>query len=104
MRRAVQRGLAAKPPKVPAHVGVDEKAAGRGQYYITVVSDLDSGTVEHITDERRQASLDDYLTGLTPEQREQIQAVAMDMWEPYIRSVRAHLTNPEKIVFDRYHV
>ena len=29
----------------------------------------------------------------------------MDMWEPYIRSVRAHLTNPdEKIVFDRYHV
>jgi len=29
----------------------------------------------------------------------------MDMWEPYIRSVQAHLTNPdEKIVFDRYHV
>ena len=105
MRRAVNRGLAAKPPKVPAHVGVDEKSAGRGQDYITVVSDLDANTVEHITDERRQASLDDYFTRLTPEQREQIQAVAMDMWEPYIRSVRAHLTNPdEKIVFDRYHV
>jgi transposase len=105
MRRAVDRGLAAKPPKVPAHVGVDEKSAGRGQDYITVVSDLDANTVEHITDERRQASLDDYFTGLTPEQRDQIQAVAMDMWEPYIRSVRAHLTNPdEKIVFDRYHV
>jgi transposase len=105
MRRAVQRGLAAKPPKVPAHVGVDEKSAGRGQDYITVVSDLDANTVEHITDERRQASLDDYFTRLTPQQREQIQAVAMDMWQPYIRSVRAHLTNPdEKIVFDRYHV
>jgi transposase len=105
MRRAVQRGLAAKPPKVPAHVGVDEKSAGRGQDYITVVSDLDANTVEHITDERRQASLDDYFTRLTPRQREQIQAVAMDMWQPYIRSVRAHLTNPdEKIAFDRYHV
>jgi transposase len=31
--------------------------------------------------------------------------VAIDMWEPYINSVRANLTNPDnKIVFDRYHV
>jgi transposase len=96
MRRAVKRGLAGKPPTVPTHVGVDEKSAGRGQDYITVVSDLDANPVEHITDERRQASLDDYFARLTPEQREQIQAVAMDMWEPYIRSVRAHLTNPTR--------
>jgi transposase len=105
MDRAVRRGLAAKPPKVPAHVGVDEKAAGRGQDYITVVSDLDAGTVEHIADERRQASLDGYFTRFSAEQRERIQAVAMDMWQPYILSVRAHLTDPDsKIVFDRYHV
>ena len=105
MGRAVARGLAAKPPTVPAHVGVDEKSVGRGQDYITVVSDLDANTVEHIADERRQASLDGYFTRLTAEQREQIQAVAMDMWEPYIRSVRVHLTHPDnKIVFDRYHV
>ena len=105
MGRAVARGLSAKPPKVPAHVGVDEKSVGRGQDYITVVSDLDAGTVEYIADERRQASLDGYLTRLSAEQREQIQAVAMDMWEPYIRSVRVNLTDPDnKIVFDRYHV
>ena len=105
MDRAVKRGLAAKPPKIPAHVGVDEKAAGRGQDYITVVSDLDAGTVEHIADERRQASLDGYFTRFSAEQRERIQAVAMDMWQPYILSVRAHLTDPDsKIVFDRYHV
>jgi hypothetical protein len=42
---------------VPAHLGVDEKAAGPGQDYITVVSDLDKGTVEHLADEPRQASL-----------------------------------------------
>ena len=40
------------------------------------------GTVEYIADERRQASLDGYFTRLTAEQRERIQAVAMDMWEP----------------------
>src|SRR5574340_1034497 len=80
MDRAVARGLAAKPLTVPARIGVDEKSAGRGQDYITVVSDLDRCTVE---------------------QRAGIEAVAMDMWEPYITSARAHLVNADdKIVFD----
>lgn len=105
MGRAVARGLAAKPLAVPAHVGVDEKAAGKGQDYITVVSDLDAGTVQFIADERRQASLDGYFDRFTSEQLAQIQAVAMDMWEPFANSVRAHLPDAEdKIVFDRYHL
>jgi transposase len=105
MDRAVARGLAAKPLRAPAHVGVDEKSAGRGQDYITVVSDLDRGTVEHIADERRQVSLDSFFVRFTVEQRAGIDAVAMDMWDPYIASVREHLADPdEKIVFDRYHI
>ena len=105
MDRAVTRGLSAKPLAVPAHVGVDEKAAGKGQDYITVVSDLDTGTVQFIADERRQASLDGYFEQFTAEQLEQIQAVAMDMWEPFATSVRAHLSDADdKIVFDRYHL
>jgi len=105
MDRAVGRGLAAKPLACPAHVGVDEKAAGRGQDYITVVSDLDAGTVEFIADERRQASLDAYFDRFTAEQLDQIQAVAMDMWEPFAASTRAHLADADdKIVFDRYHL
>ena len=105
MDRAVARGRAAKPLAVPAHVGVDEKAAGKGHDYITVVCDLDAGTVDYIADERRQASLDGYFDRFTPEQLEQIEAVAMDMWEPYAASVRAHLSDAEdKIVFDRYHL
>uniref|UniRef100_UPI00389A9908 transposase n=1 Tax=Mycobacterium sp. HUMS_1102779 TaxID=3383487 RepID=UPI00389A9908 len=90
---------------MPAHVGVDEKAAGKGQDYITVVSDLDAGTVEYIADERRQASLDGYFEQFTAEQRAGIAAVAMDMWEPYAASARAHLSGAEdKIVFDHYHL
>jgi len=105
MERAVARGLERKPARVFAYAGVDEKSAGRGQDYITVVSDLERGTVEHIADERRQASLDSYFEKLSPEQREGIQAVAMDMWDPYANSVRAHLADAdEKIVFDRYHL
>src|SRR5262249_13045337 len=68
MGRAVTRGLAAKPPSVPALIGVDEKAARKGHDYITVVSDLDAGSVEYIADERRQASLDSYFQKFTAEQ------------------------------------
>ena len=105
MDRPVSGGLAAKPVAAPVHVGVDEKAAGKGQDYITVVSDLDAGTVAYIADERRQASLDGYFDRFTPTQLAQIQAVAMDMWEPFAASTRAHLADAEdKIVFDRYHL
>jgi transposase len=105
MDRAVVRGLAIKPLAAPVHVGVDEKAAGRGQDYITVVSDLDAGTVDYIADERRQASLDGYYGRFTTEQLAGIEAVAMDMWEPFAASTREHLADADsKIVFDRYHL
>jgi transposase len=105
MERAAARGLAAKPPSVPTLVGVDEKAVGKGHDYITVVSDLDAGTVEYIADERRQASLDGYFEKFTAEQLSGIEAVAMDMWEPFAASARTHLTDAgDKIVFDRYHL
>ncbi len=105
MERAVARGFAVKEPGAPTRIGVDEKSAGRGQDYITVVSDLDGSTVEHIADERRQSSLDGYFDKLSTEQLAGIEAVAMDMWEPYANSVRAHLADADdKIVFDRFHV
>jgi transposase len=104
-RRAVARGRARRRPHVPARLGVDETAVGRGQNYLTLVCDLTAGTVEYLADERKQASLDGYFTALTPEQRGQIQAVAMDMWEPYAQSVRAHVPQAEaKIVFDPFHI
>ena len=103
--RAVARGLLRRGTVAPVHLGVDEKAAGRGQDYITVISDVDAGTVVHITDERKEASLDAYFDTLAPEQLACIKAVAMDMWEPYANSVRANLTDADnKIVFDRFHI
>jgi len=47
MERAVARGLARKPARTIALLGVDEKAAGKGHDYITVVSDLAGGTAEY---------------------------------------------------------
>ena len=104
-RRAVARGRARRRPQAPARLGVDETAIARGHDYLTLVSDLTTGTVEYLAEERKQASLDGYFTSLTPAQRAQIQAVAMDMWEPYVQSVQIHVPQAErKIVFDVFHI
>jgi transposase len=105
MERAVERGLRRKPPRAVPHLGVDEKAVAQGQTYLTLVSDLDRGAVEYIAEGRHKSSLDKYYRSLSPRQRDGIQAVAMDMWEPYLRSTREHVPDADaKIVFDRYHV
>jgi transposase len=105
MERAVTRGRQRKVRTVVRRIGVDEKAAAKGHRYLTLVCDLDNGTVEHIAEDRKQESLGSYYAGLTQEQLDGIEAVAMDMWEPYIQATRAQVPNAdEKIVFDRFHV
>lgn len=79
MERAVTRGRQGKARTVVRRIGVDEKAAARGHRSLTLVCDLDEGTVEHITEGRKQESLDSSYARLAPEQLDGIEAVAMDM-------------------------
>ena len=79
MERAVTRGRQRKVRTVVRRIGVDEKAAAKGHRYLTLVCDLDNGTVEHIAVDRKQESLGSYYAGLTQEQLDGIEAVAMDM-------------------------
>jgi transposase len=105
MARAVERGKAAKEERVVPTIGVDEKAAAKGQKYITLVCDVEGATVEYIGDDRKRATLDAYYKGLSQEQMDGIQAVAMDMWDPFIDSTMTHVPDAaEKIVFDRFHI
>ena len=105
LERAVRRGRARKVRTVVRRIGVDEKAAAKGHRYLTVVCDLDEGTVEHIAGDRKQESLAGYYAALSQEQLNGIEAVAMDMWEPYIQATRAKVPDAAaKIVFDRFHV
>jgi transposase len=90
---------------VPPHLGVDEKAIAKGHQYLTLVCDLDRSTVEFIAEDRKQASLEGYFTGLSVDQLAGIEAIALDMWEPYVQATRAHVPDAAaKIVFDRYHI
>lgn len=105
MERAVKRGRERKAQTVVRRIGVDEKAAAKGHKYLTLVCDLEEGTVEYVAEDRKQQSLAAYYDGLTPQQREGIEAVAMDMWEPFVQATLAKVPGAaKKIVFDRFHV
>ena len=105
MERAVERGLARRKAEEIPYLGVDEKAFRKGHKYLTLVNDLSGSRVLYVAEDREQKSLDGFWPTLTEEQRDGIAAVAMDMWDPYVNSVREHLPeSANKIVFDKYHI
>jgi transposase len=105
MDRAVARGLKRREADPIPRIGVDEKAFCKGHSYATLVVDLDRACVLYVAPDRKQASLDGFWGTLTPQQLASIEAVAMDMWDPYESSIRKHLPNAdEKIVYDKFHV
>jgi transposase len=103
--RAVQRGLQRRRAEPARHLGIDETAFARRQQYVSVVTDLERSRVLYVADDRRQESLDSFWAGLSAGELAAIEAVAMDMWDPYIASTRAHLPEADqKIVFDKFHI
>lgn len=103
MDRAVARGLVRREATVVAHVGLDEKSFGKGQDYITVLTDLDGARVLDVTEERTETAAKAVLQTLTKEQREGVQAVAADMMPAYAKAVAKELPNAE-LVHDKFHV
>lgn len=105
MERAVARGLKAKRRRVIPYLGVDEKAIAKRHRYVTLVADLERGTIEFIAFDRKKSSLDEFYQSLSKKQLAGIKALAMDMWEPFISSTWRHVADAaSKIVFDRFHI
>jgi transposase len=105
MERAVKRGLERRKAELVSHLGIDEKAFRKRHNYVTLVNDLSGSRVLYVAEDRKQASLDGFWGTLTAEQIASIEAVAMDMWDPYVSSVREHVPEADgKIVFDKFHV
>jgi transposase len=83
-------------------LAIDEIALSSGQDgYMTVVLDYVSGRVVWMGQGRKAETLDAFFAGMTDEQKQAIQAVAIDMWEAFIKSVQAHCPQA-KIVFDLF--
>ncbi len=107
-QRAVERGQSRKQAKVMTRLCVDEKSIGRRHRYATVVISLPEGQkpqVEYVGEDRRQESLNHFWEELSAEQKAGIEAIAMDMWEPFLESTRAHVPEAEnKIAHDPFHL
>lgn len=105
MRRAVQRGLERRKAKIVPYMGVDEKSFQRHHEYVTTVCDLQEGVVLYVGDHRRQETLEGFYKQLTPEQLEGIEAIGMDMCDPYVAATQEYVPGAdEKIVFDKFHI
>jgi transposase len=105
MSRAVARGLHRKQERVIPSIRIDEKAFKKGHKYMTVVCDLEKATVEHVAEDRTAESLKAFWRGLSLEQLDGVEAVAMDMWSPYIRATLQCVPDAsQKIVYDRFHI
>jgi transposase len=103
MRRAVERGLDRRQLEGLKHLGMDEKNFKRGQSYITLLTDLEQSRVLDVVEERTEEAADQLWATLSPEQKAEVEAVAVDMWEPFMNSIGRHVPDAD-IVHDRYHV
>jgi transposase len=84
-------------------LAVDEISIRKGQNYLTVVLDFLTGRVVFVGKKRKAKTLKRFFNKLTAKQRRAIEAVAMDMWDPFIKAVTDKLPKA-KIVFDLFHV
>ncbi|MCU7882088.1 MAG: transposase [Candidatus Thiodiazotropha sp. (ex Lucinoma aequizonata)] len=77
MQRAVKCELARREEINPTHIGVNDTAFRKRHDYVTLVSDQDTGTVLHVAKDCKKATLKEWHSSLTEEQREAIESVSM---------------------------
>ena len=103
--RAVARGLERRDLSDLRRIGIDEKAAGKGQKYVTAIYNLDNSKVIWVGRDRREETLDRFFSSLPPFVLEQIDCITMDMWRPYQKSCKKWIPDAdEKTVLDRFHI
>ena len=84
-------------------LAVDEIAVKKGHRYMTVVIDYETGRVVWMGQGRRKETLAEFFSGMNQAQKAALEAVAMDMHDPYIQAVR-QAAPQASIVFDLFHV
>jgi transposase len=69
-------------------LAVDEISIRKGHSYLTVVLDYISGRVVFVGKDRKSKTLERFFDQLSDEQLDGIEAVVMDMWDPFIKAVK----------------
>jgi transposase len=76
-------------------LAVDEISMRKGHRYLTVVLDYLSGRVVFVGKDRKADTLMQFFNQLTDNQRDGIEAVVMDMWDPFIKAVKKKCLKPK---------
>ena len=84
-------------------LAVDEIALRKGHSYMTVLIDYETGRVVWMGEGRGKRALSEFFEGMSEEEKAALEAISMDMHEPYIQAVREAAPHV-KIVFDLFHV
>lgn len=100
---AVGRGLERRELENVEHVGIDEKSYLKGHKYVSILNDIDNARVLEVVRGRDKEAADKLLQSIPPAQRISVEAVAVDMWEPYRLSIEEHFLNAD-IVHDKFHI
>jgi transposase len=103
MKRAVERGLLRRKVDQLRLVGVDEKSFGSGQDYVSLMTDLEEPRVLEVVPGNDKESGCQLWQALPEEQRQQVQAAAMDMSAGFAAATRQEAPQAA-IVHDKFHV
>ncbi len=87
----------------PKGIGIDEVAYEKGHKYFTIVRELKENRVIWIGIGRKKEVLDQFFMELGPSKTAKITTATMDMWDPFIASVKKNCPRAD-IVFDKFHV
>lgn len=103
MSRAVERGLKRRELEHLRYLGLDEKSFGKGQSYISVLSDLEGSRILEVKEGRDQEAAELLFATLGEQQLGQVEAVAMDMAGFYAAATQEALPQAA-IVHDKFHI
>src|SRR4030067_417302 len=101
-KRYLKRHYGSPRLKSVRYIAIDEFAVQKGHKYMTVVYDLEAGRAIYISEGRESEGLNKFWKRIK-QSRAKLEAIAMDMWPAYIKSV-IDSNIKAKIVFDKFHI
>ena len=82
---------------------LDEISRKKSHKYFTVAMNYEKTKVIWVGKDRTQESAESFFEDLGPERCARIEAVCVDMWDPYIAAIRKHCPKA-RIIYDKFHV
>jgi transposase len=102
-KRALQRTFANPDYSSLRLLSIDEISYKKRHQYLTLVLDLERTRVIWVGKGRSQATLEGFFDEIGEENAQGIEAIAVDMWDPYLAAIEAK--SPQaNVVFDKFHI